>query len=184
MLRLALVALALLFVGSIADVPAMFLAVRGELPLAFIFIAGFLADILPDFFWYWLGGKIGLERITKIRFRFLRQEERRVKKADKAFHRYGGFILFFSKFVYLFGIPTQIVAGAHRYDLRKMFIANALGAAGWLALLYSLARTFEKVSIVEDYIKDVKIAFLLFFIIAFLIHYLIGRPLARVFNRD
>lgn len=182
MLRLVLVALALLFVGSLADVPVMFLAVRGMLPLIFVFIVGFLADVLPDFFWYWLGGKIGLERISKLRF--FRQDKKKINQADSAFHRYGGFILFFSKFVYLFGIPSQIVAGAHRYDLRKMFIANALGSAGWLAILYTLARAFDSVKIIQSYLDSTTELFLGFIIVAALIYYLLGRPLVRIINRS
>lgn len=182
MFRLTVVALALLFVGSIADVPAMFLAVRGMLPLSFIFIAGFLADILPDFLWYWMGQKIGLERISKIKF--FRQDPKRIDRADRVFHKYGGWILFFSKFVYLFGIPTQIVAGAHRYNKKKWFVANALGALGWLVLLYYLAVTFTRVDFIENELHNVQTAFLAFVAAAFLFHFLLGAPLKRMIDRS
>jgi membrane protein DedA with SNARE-associated domain len=181
MLRLVLVALGLLFVGSIADVPAMFLAVRGMLPLPFIFIVGFLADVIPDFFWYWLGGKIGIERFGKLRF--FRQNPARLEVLGRVFDKRGGLILFGSKFVYAFGIPSQIVAGAHRYDLKKMFLANSLGALGWLILLYYLAKAFSTISVIEKYIKDTKVAFLLFFAAAIALHFLLGRPLKSLLKK-
>jgi membrane protein DedA with SNARE-associated domain len=180
MLKLTLIALGLLFIGSIADVPAMFLAVQGQIPLLFIFVAGFMADVIPDFFWYWLGGKIGIKRFEKLPL--FKQDPKRMKLVEKALSRYGGVILFASKFVYAFGIPTQIVAGAHRYDLKKMFLANALGAASWLALLYYLARAISGVSIIEKYIRDAKLLFLLFLIIALSIHFLLGSPMKRLLD--
>lgn len=181
MLKLTAVALGLLFVGSIADVPAMFLAVRGELPLAFIFIAGFLADVLPDFLWYWLGQKIGIERFSRLRF--FRQNPARLSAIGHVLDKRGGIILFGSKFVYAFGIPTQIVAGAHHYDMKKFILANSLGAAGWLLLLYYLAKVFSTVAIVEMYVKDAKIAFLLFFAAALGFHFLLGRPVKSLIQR-
>lgn len=180
MLRLVLVALALLFIGSIADVPAMFLAVRGSLPILFIFVVGFLADVGPDFFWYWLGGKIGLERIR--RFRFFRRESKRLDKADSIFHRYGALMLFFSKFVYAFGIPTQIVAGAHHYNLKKMFIANALGSAGWLAVLYMLARTFTSEVVIEHNLHNAELNFTLFVVAGLIIYFLVSFIARRVLD--
>lgn len=181
MLRLVFVALGLLFVGSIADVPAMFLAVRGTLPLSFIFIVGFLADVGPDFLWYWLGKRIGIERIGRLRL--FRQNPERLAALGRVFDRRGSLILFCSKFVYAFGIPTQIVAGAHRYDLKKMALANSLGALGWLLLLYYLAKAFTTVTIIEKYLKDTKIAFLLFFAVAIIFHFLLGTPLKKILKR-
>lgn len=177
-LKLLFVALALLFVGSIADVPVMFLAVRGMLPLSFVFIVGFLADVIPDFFWYWLGGKIGIERFERLPF--LKQKPERMEAVGTALDKYGGLILFGSKFVYAFGIPTQVVAGAHHYSLKKMMAANALGAAGWLALLYYLAKIFNSVDVVEQHLENAKIAFLAFFVIALVFHFVLGAPLKRL----
>ncbi len=180
MTKLVLIFLALLFVGSIADVPAMFLAVQGEISLPFVFIAGFLADVLPDFLWYFLGHKIGIERFSKLRF--FRQNPKRVRLMDKAFSKYGGTILFGSKFVYALGIPTQVIAGAHGYPIKKMFLANSAGALAWLLLLYYLAKVFTSVNVVEHYIRDAKFAFLAFAAIALLIHFFLGSPMKRLLN--
>jgi len=179
-LSLILVTIGLLFFGSLADVPVMFLAVKGILPLAFILIVGFLADIIPDFFWHWLGGKIGLERFENIKF--LKFDKKRIKTSDKAFHKYGGLILFCSKFIYLFGIPTQIVAGAHNYPLRKFFVANALGSAGWLLLLYTLAHVFTSSDIAEDYLKSGELAFTLFLIAALILYFILNLLFRKFFS--
>lgn len=180
-LRLTLIFFALLFIGSIADVPVMFLAERGEIPLSFVFIAGFLADVVPDFFWYWLGKKIGLERFARIPL--FQQKPERIQKVDRALHRYGAYILFSSKFAYAFGIPTQIVAGAHRYPLKKFFIANSLGAAGWLVLLYWLAKIFSSIDVIEEHLENAKLAFFVFLVAGIGLYFLIGIPLKRLFNR-
>jgi membrane protein DedA with SNARE-associated domain len=180
MLKLALVALALLFIGSIADVPTMFLAVRGALPLGFVLAAGFLADVIPDFFWYWLGGKIGVARFERLPF--LKQKPERMEAIERAFEKYGAFILFGSKFVYAFGIPSQITAGAHRFDLKKMFLANALGSAGWLAVLYVLARTFNSELIIETHLHSVELGFTLFFAASLILYFAAGFVARRIFG--
>jgi membrane protein DedA with SNARE-associated domain len=179
-LSLILVTFGLLFFGSLADVPVMFLAVKGVLPLPFILIVGFLADIIPDFFWRWLGGKIGLERFENIPF--LKFDKKRIKASDQAFHSYGGLILFCSKFIYLFGIPTQIVAGAHHYPLRKFFVANALGSAGWLLLLYTLAHLFTSSDIAEDYLRNGQLAFTLFLVVAFILYFILNLAFKKFFT--
>jgi len=177
---LILVAFGLLFFGSVADVPVMFLAVKGVLPLAFVVIVGFLADIIPDFFWRWLGGKIGIERFENIPF--FKFDRKRIEASDRAFHSYGGLILFCSKFIYLFGIPTQIVAGAHQYPLRKFFVANALGSAGWLVLLYTLAHIFTSSDIAEDYLRNGELAFTLFLVAAFILYFVLNVAFKKLFT--
>jgi len=179
-MTLIAVALLLLFVGSIADVPVMFLALQGTIPLAFVFIVGFLADIIPDFFWYWLGQKISKENLQKLWF--FKNKPHRLENVGKALDKYGAFILFGSKFVYAFGIPTQVMAGAHKYKLPKFVLANALGSAGWLLLLYSLAHFFTSSDIVEDYLRNGKIALAVFLIVAFGLYYLLDLCFKRFFT--
>ncbi|MDB5194711.1 MAG: hypothetical protein JWN50_725 [Parcubacteria group bacterium] len=172
MLKLAFVALVLLFFGSVADIPVMFLAVRGMLPLGYILVVGFLADIIPDFFWYWLGQKIGLERFEKLPL--FKQKPERLEAVGDALDSYGAYILFGSKFVYLFGIPAQIVAGAHHFPLKRAAVANALGSIGWLALLYVLARTFASVTIIKTYVHNAELTFTLFVVTALVMYGLVS----------
>lgn len=100
----------------------------------------------------------------------------------KALDRYGAFILFGSKFVYAFGIPTQVMAGAHKYKLPKFALANALGSAGWLLLLYTLAHFFTSSELVEDYLQDGKIALAVFLVVAFSIYFLLDISFKKLFD--
>lgn len=182
MLRYILFTIALLFFGSIADVPVMFLATHGVLSVTFVFIAGFLTDLIPDLFWYWLGARIGVERFEKLPF--FKQKPERVEAVGRALDKYGAIILFFSKFVYATGVPTQVVAGAHRYPIKKMLLANSLGAACWLIILYSLATAFSSIDLIERYISDAKIAFLVFVVIVIGLYALLGAPLKRILRGE
>lgn len=176
-MKYVFIALALVLIGSVADVPIMFLAVRGALPLLFVVLAGFLADILPDFFWYWLGGKIGIERFERLPF--LKQKPERMEALEHSLEKHGAYILFCSKFVYLFGIPAQITAGAHHYPLKKAFIANSLGSLGWLLILFVLAHIFTSVDIIESHLHSAELSFTIFAAVAVLIYALLSKVLKR-----
>ncbi len=181
-MKYVFIALSLLLVGSIADVPVVFLAVQGSLPLLFVVIAGFLADILPDFLWYWLGRKIGVRGFSKLHF--FRQKPERLEKIGRTLDRYGAYLLFASKFMYAFGIPAQIMAGVHRYPLRKAVIANSVGSLGWLILLFVLAHFFTSSAAAEVGLKDVRFAFTAFVGFAVLIYLFLGDELKRFMIRD
>jgi membrane protein DedA with SNARE-associated domain len=182
MLKLTLIALALAVFGSAADIPAIFLAVHGALPLTFILVASFLADVIPDFLWYILGKKIGVERFGKLRF--FRRNPERLEKMDRAFNKHGFALLFGSKFVSGTAIPAQIIAGAHRYPLDRMFYANALGSISWVTLLYFLAKTITSLHNLEIFVKDIKYAFVFFLLISISLYLFLGSSLKRILNRS
>jgi membrane protein DedA with SNARE-associated domain len=179
--KYVLIALSLLLIGSIADVPVMFLAVDGSLSLWFVCIAGFLADILPDFFWYWLGQRIGVEGFCKLPI--FRQRPEHLEAIGRTLDRFGGLLLFGSKFIYAFGIPTQVMAGAHHFPLKRAVVANALGSAGWLVLLYALAHIFTSSDIAEAHLKSARLDFTLFIIFGIIVYFLIGLVAKRFLDR-
>jgi membrane protein DedA with SNARE-associated domain len=181
-LKYTFIFLALLAFGTIADVPVMFLAMRGEISLAFVIIVGFATDIASDFFWYWLGEKIGIERFQKLRF--FRNNPERMALVGRALDKYGMLLLFASKFIHSFGVPTQIVSGAHRYPLKKMFIANALGGVGTIVVIYAMAKIFTSEAVVEEYLGNAKLALLAFVVVLVGLHFLVSAPLKKYFSRS
>ncbi|MEO5635087.1 MAG: VTT domain-containing protein [Candidatus Paceibacterota bacterium] len=170
--------LVMLFLGNIADVPIMFLGVRGELSLYFVFIASFCTDIFSDLFWYWLGGKIGLSRFERIWF--FKGKEEKIETVGKALNRYGFVILFLSKFITTLGVPSQIVAGAHKYPIKKLLLANIVGAASLLLVVYNLARIFASDTVAEKFLKNADLALVLFVSFIVLLHYLISKPINKL----
>ncbi len=173
--------MAILFCGSTADIPVMFLGLRGVLSLYFVFFAGFFVDLLSDLFWYVLGHKIGVHRFEKMRL--FHQKPERMKMIGRALDKYGMAMLFCSKFVYYLGIPTQIVAGAHKYPFKKMLIANALGNACLLLVVYSLARIFASEIVAEHYLKNAYVAFFLLLVVIIILSLTISKIFGRFFNR-
>lgn len=174
-MKYVLIALALLTVGSIADVPVMFLAVHGTISLIFVAVAGILADILPDFFWYWLGAKIGVEGFCKLPI--FHQKPERLEKIGRALDHYGGYLLFGSKFMYAFGIPTQVMAGAHRFPLKRAVLANSLGSIGWLVILYFLAHIFTSSEAAEAGLQDAQLDFTAFVAVSILLYIILSKTL-------
>lgn len=170
--------IAMLVLGNVANVPLMFLGVRGYLSLSFIFIVGFLTYLLSDLFWYWIGWKIGIEKFERIKF--FRQKPERMDMMSRALDKYGILMLYGSKFIYTSGILTQVVAGAHRYSIKKTLLANMLGAVSLLVIMYSLALVFSSELIIDKYLENTQIALLVFFLAITIIHFLISKPLKKL----
>ena len=63
-----------------------------------------------------------------------------------------------------------------------MFIANALGSAGWLVLLYYLARSFDSVGLVKTYLHDGEVAFTIFILTALAIYFTLSFIMSTVFK--
>lgn len=180
-MKYVLITFSLIVAGSLGDVPFMFLAVHGSISLTFLIIAGFLADILPDFFWYWLGMRLATGHLKKLSF--FRKKPDRLDRVGKGLDRYGSLILFGSKFVWAFGIPSQIVAGMHRYPLKKAVVANTLGSACWIALLYIMAHIFTSSDIAKQHLETAE-SFILFAILALVIYFVLGHLFERFVGKN
>ena len=172
---------AILFLGTAADVPVMFLGVQGIISLYFVFIVGFLTDIFSDFFWYWLGQKIGVKRFERIKFFKVKPE--RMEMVSLALNKYGILMLYCSKFIYSLGVPTQIVAGAHRYSKKKFLLANSLGGMSVLLILYVAAKISPSVELAQSHTRNMYLNMLIFILIIGIFSVLLSKFLKRFFNR-
>jgi membrane protein DedA with SNARE-associated domain len=85
--------------------------------------------------------------------------------------------------MYAFGIPAQVMAGTHHFPLRRAVIANALGSAGWLVLLYALAHVFTSSSVAEASLREVRLDFTLFVAIGLMIYFLLGKLAKKLISK-
>jgi membrane protein DedA with SNARE-associated domain len=98
---------------------------------------------------YVLGRAVGLRLLIRYG-KYIWLNERRLKLGQYLFLTHGGKIVFFGRFVALLRTFASLLAGANRMGSRRFLLMNALGAAGWAALLgvgaYLFGRGIERVA--------------------------------------
>ena len=105
-----------------------FLVARGVVdPLAAFFVV-YTGLLMTDYSLYWVGRTYGRGVIEITRFRKIMTPER-LSRLEVEFQRWGGFVVFFGRF--LLGVRAQVflTAGVLRMSLIKFLIFDGLSAA-------------------------------------------------------
>ncbi|TXI39862.1 MAG: DedA family protein [Mycobacterium sp.] len=137
--------------GEIALVTAAFLATRDALdinPVA-VAAAGITGAIVGDSIGYALGRRFGMTLFEKMGRRFPKHfGTGHVALAKQLFTRWGGWAVFFGRFIALLRILAGPLAGTLRMRYRYFLAANAAGAVCWAggttAVVYFLGVAAEK----------------------------------------
>lgn len=137
--------------GEIALVTAAFLATRDALdinPVA-VAAAGITGAIVGDSIGYALGRRFGMTLFEKMGRRFPQHfGTGHVALAKQLFTRWGGWAVFFGRFIALLRILAGPLAGTLRMRYRYFLAANAAGAVCWAggttAVVYFLGVAAEK----------------------------------------
>lgn len=137
--------------GEIALVTAAFLATRDALdinPVAVV-AAGVTGAIVGDSIGYALGRRFGMTLFEKMGRRFPKHfGTGHVALAKQLFTRWGGWAVFFGRFIALLRILAGPLAGTLRMRYRYFLAANAAGAVCWAggttAVVYFLGVAAEK----------------------------------------
>ena len=132
---------------------AGFAAARGDLNLVFAVLAGSAGALAGAYLWYWIGARLGVERIAKFaerHGRWLTLTPQDVHKADAWFDRYGGGAVFVGRLVPAVRTLISLPAGVSGMKLPKFLFYSALGTVLWTTLLtllgYWLEGGYEQVS--------------------------------------
>src|SRR5262245_22349115 len=92
------IALGILVLGDIVVVPGLFFSVTGKLDFITTASIIFIANLVSDVIWYWIGGLIPKEKLEK--FFLFRHKKGEIGQEPSLFKIHGMKILFLSKFVY------------------------------------------------------------------------------------
>jgi membrane protein DedA with SNARE-associated domain len=130
--------------GQTLLMAASILSARGKMSLATVFTLAFLACVLGNTGGYVIGRWGGRRLLSKFRI-----SETRLKKMERLFDRYGGGVVFVSRFFDGLRQLNGIVAGTLQMPLSKFTVFNVLGALAWTTLwglgLYYLERDVKAV---------------------------------------
>lgn len=131
---------------------AGYMVTQGELSITGIIIAGVAGSVLGALPLYYLGRKMGEERIKKFaddHGRWLTLSRHDVGAAKRWFDRHGGAAVLFCRLVPGTRSLISIPAGIDRMNLALFLAYTAIGATIWTALLaylgYFLGSSFRKV---------------------------------------
>ncbi|HZX04726.1 DedA family protein [Kribbella sp.] len=117
--------------GETTLIAAALLASQHHLKIEFVILAAALGAIVGDSIGYFIGRKAGRSLFERLGRRFHHFSEDRIARAEKYFHKYGVWTVFFGRFVALLRIFAGPMAGMLRMHYPRFLAANAAGGIAW-----------------------------------------------------
>ncbi|WP_427888272.1 DedA family protein [Kribbella sp. GL6] len=117
--------------GETTLIAAALLASQHHLKIEFVIVAAALGAIVGDSIGYFIGRKAGRGLFERLGRRFHHFSEERIVRAEKYFHKYGVWTVFFGRFVALLRIFAGPMAGMLRMHYPRFLAANAAGGIAW-----------------------------------------------------
>ncbi|MFI5690784.1 DedA family protein [Kribbella sp. NPDC051586] len=121
--------------GETTLVAAALLASQHHLRIEFVILAAAAGAIIGDSIGYFIGRKAGRRLFERLGRRFHHFSEDRIVRAEKYFHKYGVWTVFFGRFVALLRIFAGPMAGMLRMPYPRFLAANAAGGIAWSATI-------------------------------------------------
>ncbi|ETX29811.1 DedA family protein [Roseivivax isoporae] len=117
---------------------AGYIAERDGTSLVLMIAGGSIGSLAGAFFWYWVGRRIGVDRLkdfSRAYGRWLTLTPGDIDAADRWFDRYGGLAVFFGRLIP--GVRTfiSVPAGISGMGLGKFLVFSAAGTVLWTAFL-------------------------------------------------
>ena len=111
---------------------------RGEMSIALVIVAGAAGAVVGQLLWFWLGLRIGTERLQELarrHGRWLTVSPRDIAKADRWFNRHGGMAVIVGRMVPGIRTLISLPAGIAGMPLPRFLIYSSIGSGVWTALL-------------------------------------------------
>lgn len=132
---------------------AGFSAARGEGNLLIVIIAGSTGSLLGALLWYYIGQKIGAERLERWAIkhgRWLTLSPKEVEQSCAWFNRHGGKAVFLGRLIPAVRTLISVPAGIAGMPLGSFLLYSTAGTILWTALLatagYFLESQYDKVA--------------------------------------
>jgi membrane protein DedA with SNARE-associated domain len=132
---------------------AGFSAARGDLNLLIVILAGSMGSLLGALLWYYIGQKIGAERLKRWAAkhgRWLTLSPKEVEQSCAWFNRHGGKAVFIGRLIPAVRTLISVPAGIAGMPLGSFLLYSTAGTIIWTALLatagYFLESQYEKVA--------------------------------------
>ena len=117
--------------GETTLIAAALLASQHHLKIEYVVLAAALGAIVGDSIGYFIGRKAGRSLFERLGRRFHHFSPARIARAEKYFHKYGVWTVFFGRWVALLRIFAGPMAGMLRMHYPRFLAANAAGGIAW-----------------------------------------------------
>lgn len=131
---------------------AGFLAARGELHPVLVVAAGAFGSLVGALPWYWIGRKVGAERLKSLaqrHGRWVALTPGEIDRGQKLFERHGPVVLVFGRLVPALRTVVALPAGMARMGVVPFVLWTLLGSLVWTSLLtlagYLLESQYERI---------------------------------------
>jgi membrane protein DedA with SNARE-associated domain len=125
---------------------AIYARLTGDMSISGIVIAAAAGAIAGDNLGYWIGRRYGVALVERYGARIGISPEK-FRLSQYLFHKWGGPVVFFGRFITILRILAALLAGANRMPLRQFMLYNAVGGIVWSAAFgygaYYLAAGFS-----------------------------------------
>lgn len=125
--------------GETTLVAAALLASQGKLSLFWVIAAAAAGAIIGDSIGYMIGRRYGRALFARLGRRTHHFSDERIAHAERYFHKYGMWTVFFGRFVALLRILAGPMAGTLRMHYPRFLLANASGGIVWAGLVAVVA---------------------------------------------
>lgn len=153
---------------------------RGQMTLVPLVLIATVGTTAGNYFWYWLGHRVGYQRFRPFierHGRWLTLDWEAVEQLHRFFLRRGEWVIFFMRFMPFGRTVISLPAGMVRMPLWKFFLWTFAGSAIWNTLLAMAGVWFgNRFERLHDYVGPVVIATTVVMIGAYLYRVVTWRP--------
>ena len=146
---------------------AGFTAARGHLSLVLVIAAGTLGSLAGVSLWYWVGVRLGADRLRRLarrHGRWLTLSPADVDRAEGWFDRHGGAAVLLGRLVPTVRTLISVPAGVSGMPFWRFLAYSAVGTLAWTALLalagYWLEASYDRVADVVGPVSNVLVGLL------------------------
>lgn len=126
----------MLFGGDLVLITGIYLATRNYFDITLLVLIAFIATMLSDYVWYFLGKHMTKEKL--LRYNIFKKHEHLINRLSQFTEKHGFKAIFYSKFIYGTRTIVQILAGMERLSFFKYSFVNSIGTLGYIAVILLL----------------------------------------------
>ncbi len=153
---------------------------KGHMNLWAVLLAGTIGSVAGNYVWYWVGRKVGLERLDHFvdRWgRWLTLDRHEVEKFNRLFHRHGASTIFFARMVPTIRTLISLPAGIFRMSRTKFLVWTFAGAGLWNLLFAGVGfQLGARVEEIDAWTGPISTGVIIVILVVYVIRVIVWRP--------
>lgn len=153
---------------------------KGNLNLWAVLLAGTIGSVAGNYVWYWVGRKVGLERLDHFvdRWgRWLTLDRKEVEKFNRLFHRHGASTIFFARMVPTIRTLISLPAGIFQMSRRKFLLWTFAGAGVWNIIFAGIGfQLGARVEEIDAWTGPISTGVIVIIVVVYVLRVIVWRP--------